>query len=115
ARRGGRIGVDLETVSKRHPGFAAEWFTEGEQNRFGSDDRLMTTAWACKESVLKVLGVGMAIHPRDIEVLNLKQGGAEVFLHNEAGRIFADLGGGNLEFEIVSTEERVLVMARLAA
>lgn len=107
--------MDLETISKRHPAFGTEWFTEGEQQRFGTDDRLLTTVWACKESVLKVLGVGMAIHPRHVEVLSLNGGSAEVFLHHEAAQVCAEIGGGNLEFEIVSTQERVLVMARLAA
>jgi phosphopantetheine--protein transferase-like protein len=115
ARRDGRIGVDLETIEERPASFAREWFTEGEQERYGHDPRALTAAWAGKESVLKALGTGMALHPREVEIVDMTEAHLQVVLHGRAHAKHQELGGGDLALDLSISGERVLVTAFLAA
>jgi phosphopantetheine--protein transferase-like protein len=115
ARRDGRIGVDLETIEERPASFAREWFTAGEQARYGHNPRALTAAWAAKESVLKALGTGMALHPREVEVVDLSERHLRVVLHGRAHAKHLELGGGDLALALSISGERVLVTAILAA
>jgi phosphopantetheine--protein transferase-like protein len=115
ARRDGRIGVDLETIEVRPTSFAREWFTAGEQERYGHDPRALTAAWAGKESVLKALGTGMALHPREVEIVELSEDHLQVVLHGRAHAKHQELGGGDLALNLSISGERVLVTAFLAA
>ena len=115
ARRDGRVGVDLETIEERSASFAREWFTKGEQERYGHDPVALTVAWAAKESVLKALGTGMALHPREVEVFDQSEARLQVVLHGRARAKHQELGGGDLALDLSISGERVLVTAHLAA
>ena len=70
----GRAGVDLEVVESRAPSFARTWFRETERHLCQGDPRLESQVWAVKEAVLKVLGTGMRLDPREVEVLDVAEG-----------------------------------------
>jgi malonyl CoA-acyl carrier protein transacylase len=111
----GRVGIDLEQVETRHPSFAQEWFTEHEQALVGQDALLQTLAWATKEAVLKALGRGMALSPRQVEVQHVDGDVVQVALHGLVAAEHRALGGGDLEIRATVTEHGVLVEARIAA
>ena len=60
-----RVGVDMEQVCRRDPAFRREWFTE-EEWPLVAEDQSLTAAWAIKEAVLKALGVGLKMSPREV-------------------------------------------------
>jgi phosphopantetheinyl transferase len=96
ATRKGRPGLDVEAVALRSPAWLRTWFTPGEQRRLAGDPVAQTEAWCAKEAVLKALGTGMALHPREVEVLGPHGVSVEVRLHGAAARLHAELGGGAL-------------------
>jgi NAD(P)-dependent dehydrogenase (short-subunit alcohol dehydrogenase family)/phosphopantetheinyl transferase/acyl carrier protein len=109
-----RVGVDLETIAARHPSFAREWFSEAERARWAADPAGLTAAWCVKEAVLKALGEGMALNPREIEVLSL-DGDVAVALSGDVAARHRSLGGA-LEVRVLSADgAQVLVGARLAS
>jgi len=71
---GAALGCDLEIVEPRCAAFAAEYFTEEEQAAIrqaaGNTDRyrLLALLWSAKESVLKALGEGLRLDPRDVRI-----------------------------------------------
>jgi phosphopantetheine--protein transferase-like protein len=111
----GRVGVDMETVVARHPAFAREWFRPEEIARLGEGADALTLAWSVKEAVLKALGTGMALNPREIEVQRVEEDRVSLSLHGEAARVHADLGGGDWQVRFRREAGRILVSARLAA
>ena len=136
ARGGAGLGVDLETIAARDPAFARTWFTDGEQARWGGDPANATRVWALKEAVLKALGRGMALSPRDVEVCELpgsgggvaEEGGpssapsstrsrnARLHLHGDVARDLAALGNPRLHAEVADLDDvRVLATVVLAA
>ncbi len=67
------LGVDLERVEKRSPGFLADWFTDAEQAFVaaapaGETGLAATLVWSAKEAVMKALREGLRIPPRAVEV-----------------------------------------------
>ena len=66
------VGCDLELVEPRHPAFVGDWFTASEQRAFEAagekHDTLVTAVWSAKESVLKVLRVGLQRDTRSVVV-----------------------------------------------
>jgi phosphopantetheine--protein transferase-like protein len=115
ASRAERVGIDLEQIEERHPAFLDEWFSEDERNLFAGDAALITTAWAAKEAVLKALGRGMALDPRQIEVRAVLAGRVDVLLRDEVAATHAALGGGELTLSARIEGGTVLVEARIAA
>jgi len=115
ARTGGRVGVDLEQIAERHPAFAQDWFTPGERALIGEGPSALTAGWTVKEAVLKALGTGMAISPRDVELTQLTDTGAEVALRGAAARKHRELGGGPLEIRLQRFRDAYLAEATLAA
>jgi phosphopantetheinyl transferase len=109
AVRGARAGIDIETPAERPASFAETWFHEEER---ALD---LTAAWAVKEAVLKVLGLGMALSPRDVLVLSTTPGDVRVRLTGEAAERHRALGGGNLRVRIGALGGRVVATAVLAA
>ena len=91
----GRAGVDLEVVESRAPSFARTWFRETERHLCQGDPRLESQVWAVKEAVLKVLGTGMRLDPREVEVLDVAEGQGSVRLWGDAAERHAALGVGN--------------------
>jgi acyl transferase domain-containing protein/phosphopantetheinyl transferase len=65
------VGVDLETVQAREPGFVAMAFGESERLLLGTDPDLLTRGWVAKEVVGKTAGTGLAgaLHALAIEAL----------------------------------------------
>ena len=113
-----RVGVDLEQVVERHPAFVQDWFSATERAALGPDAEAITSAWACKEAVLKALGAGMALNPRDIEVLSLSGGLAALRLHGAVSQRAAELSGRApgepaLHVQVRRTAAGVVAEARL--
>ncbi len=115
ASRAERVGIDLEQIEERHPAFLDEWFSEDERTLFAGDAALITTAWAAKEAVLKALGRGMALDPRQIEIRAVVAGRVEVILRDDVAATHAALGGGELTLSARIEGGTVLVEARIAA
>lgn len=115
AARGARAGIDVEVVAPRAPAFVDTWFTE-EEFLFSGDDAALTRAWAVKEAVLKALGTGMALSPRDIVVTALDGHHASVRLQGEVAARHAELGGGGVRIRVAMFgARRVVATAILAA
>jgi phosphopantetheine--protein transferase-like protein len=100
AVRSGQPGIDMERIELRSPSFARTWFTPSEARISGDDPRLQTRIWCVKEAVLKALGTGMRLHPREVEICELRPRRATVHLHGEAAQIHQRLGGGALLVQI---------------
>ena len=110
-----RVGIDAEPITPRGDAFLQDWFTAGERSLMGRDSVLQTAAWSTKEAVLKILGTGMALSPRDIEVIDLADGRARVMLRGEA-MAHADAESlDSLELTWDVTDNTVVVQARWAA
>jgi 4'-phosphopantetheinyl transferase len=70
---GSRLGVDLEAIEERTPGFLGDWFSPAEQTfvmeaAAGESALAATLVWSAKESVLKALREGLRIPPKAVEV-----------------------------------------------
>ncbi len=90
---GGLPGVDRERIEDRGPAFVSTWLTLGEARLCGGDARRVTAVWTVKEAVLKALGRGMALDPRQAEVTVLGWRRARVRLHGDVAARAAELGG----------------------
>lgn len=55
------VGIDLESVESRDPGWLQIAFAPEEQKRFPKNDQVWTSLWALKEAALKMLGVGLSV------------------------------------------------------
>ena len=115
ATRGGRAGIDLELVEARAPSFAETWFRLSEQKMCGGNPRIESQVWAIKEAVLKALGTGLKLDPREVEVLEVANGRASVRLWGEARQRHAALGGGELGVDVEDEQTLVIAVAWLAS
>jgi 4'-phosphopantetheinyl transferase len=71
------VGIDLDLVEHRDESFLSDYFTAGEQvfTRVLPEhlrDLWITLAWSAKEAVLKVLGVGLRMDTRRVEIRNAR-------------------------------------------
>ena len=96
ATRSGRVGLDVEAVALRPPSFARTWFAPEEQRASAGDPTAETELWCAKEAVLKVLGRGMALHPREVVVTRLGGSRVRVVLVGGAKDVWQAEGGGSL-------------------
>ena len=69
-----KIGVDIERIEPRPDAFLSDYFTEEEQGYARGLDATtrtvwMTAAWSMKEAVLKVMGTGLRVDTRRVELL----------------------------------------------
>ena len=67
------VGCDVERIEARSSAFVEDYFTEHERaavERLSPSDRalLATLVWSAKESALKVLGEGLRLDTRTVEV-----------------------------------------------
>ncbi|MEC8192296.1 MAG: SDR family NAD(P)-dependent oxidoreductase [Myxococcota bacterium] len=115
ATSAGRAGVDLERIEARAPSFSETWFRVSERAMCQGDPRRESQVWAIKEAVLKALGTGLQLDPRDVEVLNIADGRAEVRLYGQASQRHAALGGGELSVDIQDDQSMVIAVAWLAS
>ena len=111
----GRAGVDLEVVESRAPSFSETWFRSSEREMCQGDPRRESQVWAIKEAVLKALGTGMQLNPRDVEVMDIANGHAEIRLYDQARQRHAALGGGDLSVDIQDEQTMVIAVAWLAS
>ena len=90
----GHPGIDRERPALRSPAFMNTWFHAAERAWSDGDAWRQTALWCIKEAVLKSLGTGMQISPRNICVEGLRGRHVQVRLHGEAHQRWQDLGGG---------------------
>lgn len=64
------IGADVETIEARDPALVRQFFTAGEATAIEAGDRdvLVARIWSAKEAALKVLGLGLRLDTRAVEV-----------------------------------------------
>ena len=103
-----QVGVDIEQVEPRPQAFVEEWFAPEEWPLL-VDDGACARAWAVKEAVLKALGVGMAVSPREVRVVSLVE--PSVRLVGEAARRHRELGGAPLRVRTGQWGKRVVALA----
>jgi phosphopantetheinyl transferase len=88
AAQGIDVGIDVEKVGERPPGFAEAILTEREQamvaRMTGSTEERLTTLWALKEAAAKAEGTGLAGRPRAWEVEQADDGRYRVGRHRLA-------------------------------
>ncbi len=99
---GVRLGFDLVQISQIArsvhefgPRFTGRFFTPGElrYSESGSRDERLAARFAAKEAVIKALGLSEAgIDWRDIEVMQLPQGGCKLALHGRVARLACQEG-----------------------
>ena len=89
----GRVGVDAERIVLRSPAFTRAWLTPAEQQRDAASALAVTRAWCAKEAVLKALGTGLRVHPRNVEVTHVVGRRLHITLTGDAADRFALLGG----------------------
>lgn len=71
------VGIDLDRVEHRDESFLSDYFTADEQTFTRAlpehlRDLWITLAWSAKEAVLKVLGVGLRLDTRRVEIRNAR-------------------------------------------
>ncbi len=65
------VGLDIERVREFTPGMIKKICTERELMLTGGDNRLLTKLWTCKESHMKLTGLGFSQGLRETEFLTL--------------------------------------------
>ena len=105
----GRVGVDIEAVTPRHESFVREWFHDDEAAAHGGDPWKITAGWCAKEAVLKALGAGMALHPRDVRLRRVDRSALEVQLCEEVAARAVSMRLGAPRFELRELEGGLLV------
>lgn len=70
------LGIDLEYIEPRSPGFIQDFFNPSESKKIQSASAsqqqvLANLIWSAKESVLKALGTGLRMDTRQVEVVHL--------------------------------------------
>lgn len=68
-----RLGCDLELIEPHSDAFVTDYFTPSEQQMIAQAsalgrDELVATLWSAKESVLKVLRIGLRADTRSVEI-----------------------------------------------
>jgi phosphopantetheinyl transferase len=110
-----RVGIDRELVEARARSFAETWFDPREREVLGDTDEGLTVGWAVKEAVLKVLGAGMAVDPRNVQIEGWDGCAVEVRLIGDAAERLSAIGGGALRVNVRIQGVEVVAGALLAA
>ncbi|HBE88115.1 MAG TPA: hypothetical protein DDW67_03120 [Elusimicrobia bacterium] len=79
------LGLDIEEVAPRHPGWYRDYFSPAESE--GRDDAAMTGLWAAKEALFKALGLGLSCDTLDADL-----SGPEPVLRGKALARWEELG-----------------------
>jgi phosphopantetheinyl transferase len=77
---GQRVGIDIEKIEPRPPGFFEDYFTAHEAVLVRAaparaQPETITLIWSAKESAFKALGKGLSLDPRSIEITPSQQAG----------------------------------------
>ena len=86
------IGIDVEKIEERPESWAKEFFTEKEL--IVNTPAFLTELWAKKESILKLLQIGLVVPAKDIEIT-----GGEIHYYNKALDVWALRGSPKIAFE----------------
>ena len=111
----GRAGIDMESVEERAASFAETWFRPTERAHCQGDARRESQVWAVKEAVLKVLGTGLRLDPREVEVLSIEDNQVHVRLWGAAQARHAALGGGEIRVDLEDEQTMVIAVAWMAS
>ena len=106
---------DLEEVVERSQPFLKSGFCPMEKAPAGSDPLLQNLAWSAKEAVLKALGEGMALNPRDVELISSDRSTLEVKLHGQVAQALRETGYRKASLQWRLFEGLLWVEARLTA
>ena len=85
------VSISHRGVEVRDPAFVRDWFGPGEGWAGAGDPESISAGWAIKEAVLKAMGTGMRISPREIAVRTLHP--PHIELHGEAAKRLQEIGG----------------------
>jgi phosphopantetheine--protein transferase-like protein len=116
ASAGSRVGVDVERVEPRDDAFVRHVLTEREvrmAETAGLNGNGATVLWTLKEAVTKALGVGMAVDPREIQVVSMRDGTAGIELSGDAAARRDVLGGRELTVRYALGEDAATAWAVL--
>lgn len=101
AAAGVRLGVDIELIAARSPGFVKRVLTETElaavEGRMDSSEQL-ALRWSLKEAAAKAMGMGFdELAPHEVEVVSLApDGAAELGFLGRAADRYARVAGAGL-------------------
>jgi len=109
------VGIDLEAVEARSTPFLEEWLSPSERALVGNNPIHQTMAWSAKEAVLKAMGEGMALNPREIELSHIGEKHLKVSLSGDVARKHQILGGNEIELRWRFFEGMLLVDAQITA
>ena len=113
------LGIDIikieriaNAIKKFGDRFANRVLTENEQRYVRMRPQNFAGRWAAKESVSKVLGLGVrGVGWRDIEILRLPTGAPSVRLHARAAQRAEQLGMGRIAVSISHEGEYAVAIA----
>jgi phosphopantetheine--protein transferase-like protein len=92
----GQVGVDLESIEERSTSFLREWLSPSEQALVGQDPLKQNLAWSAKEAVLKAMGKGMALNPRNLHLEAVEPQRLQVSLHGDVAQHHQNSGAGEI-------------------
>ena len=94
------LGADVETIEPRDPALPRQFFTAREL-AWARDDQRVALVWSAKEAVLKLLGVGLRLDTRKIEISQPEEGGSEMDGWAPLGVAIASEVGWDREIQLV--------------
>lgn len=107
---GGLVGIDVESIEPRSPGFLETVAHESERPGL-DDDAALTELWTAKEAVAKLLGTGLTVGFWDIRLV-FEAAGRRLELHGAARARWESLGRPEIFLESRSEAGESWTIAR---